>query len=283
MKKFLALVLAALMVFALVACGGQSDPEKKDVVKVNAIKLTDEDYAFGVDKDQPELLEKVNAFIEKIMNDGTFDAVCDKYFADGTPEAVKSAEEDNSKDQLVIATNAEFKPFEYKEGDSFYGVDMEIAALLAKELGMELVIKDMKFEAVCLSVGQHKCDIAMAGLTVNEERKESVTFSTPYYKAAQHIIVKADDTTFEGITDVKGLEEKLKALDPATKIGFQTGTTGEFYVKGDEDWGFDGLNVEGKGYDNGALAVQDMLNGNLDFVIIDEAPANAIAATYNAK
>lgn len=74
---------------------------------------------------------------------------------------------------------------------------MEIAALLAKELGKELVISNMDFDAVCLSVGQHKCDIAMAGLTVKEDRKEYVNFTDTYYNAAQEIIVMADDTAFD--------------------------------------------------------------------------------------
>ena len=86
------------------------------------------------------------------------------------------------QDQLVVATNASFEPFEYVDGDSYKGIDMELASLLAQELGKELVIENMDFDAVCLSVGQHKCDIAMAGLTINEEREEYVTFSDPYYK-----------------------------------------------------------------------------------------------------
>lgn len=73
---------------------------------------------------------------------------------------------------------------------------MEIAALFAQELGKELVIENMDFDAVCLSVGQHKCDIAMAGLTINEEREEYVTFSDPYYKASQRLVTLADDTGF---------------------------------------------------------------------------------------
>ncbi|MGN1417725.1 MAG: transporter substrate-binding domain-containing protein [Acutalibacteraceae bacterium] len=278
MKKVLALVLAAVMVLSLAACGGTTAAK----VKVIDINLTEEEYAFGVDKDQPELLEQVNTFIEKIMSDGTFDSICDKYFGSGEPTPVKSAVEDSSKDQLVVATNAAFAPFEYKEGDSFYGIDMEIADLLAKELGKELVISDMKFESVCLSVGQHKCDIAMAGLTVNEERKEQVTFSTSYYQAAQKLIVKADDTTFDACKETADMETILNGFDNTTKIGYQNGTTAKFYVEGDEDWGFAGLNVEGKGYDNGALAVQDMLNGNVDYVMIDAAPAARIAETINA-
>ncbi|MBQ4349606.1 MAG: transporter substrate-binding domain-containing protein [Clostridia bacterium] len=282
MKKFLAIVLAALMLFSLAACGDNTTNEPKEVVKIIDINLTEEEYAFGVDKNQPELLEDVNEFIDKIMADGTFDEICNKYFGDGTPTAVKSAEEDPSKDQLVVATNAAFAPFEYMEGDSYYGIDMEIAALLAEELGKELVINNMKFDSVCLSVGEHKCDIAMAGLTVNEKRQEVVNFSKSYYNAYQKLIVKADDTTFDACTDAASVDAILNASEGAKTVGYQNGTTADFYVNGDADWGFDGLNVQAKGYDNGALAVQDLINGNIDYVMIDADPATRIVENYNA-
>ena len=281
MKKFLAIALAAVLLFALAACGGNGG-EKADVVKVIDINLTEEEYAFGVDKAQPELLEATNKFIANIMEDGTFDAICNNYFGDGEPVAVKSAVEDPTKDQLIVATNAAFAPFEYMEGDSYYGIDMEIAALLAEELGKELVVQNMKFESVCLSVGQHKCDIAMAGLTVKEERMEHVNFSDSYYVASQKIIVPADDTTFAACTDAAAVEEILNGFDNTTKIGYQNGTTAQFYVLGDAEWEFDGFKVEGKGYDNGALAVQDLINGNINYVIIDAAPADMISANFNA-
>ncbi len=284
MKKFLAIALAAVMLFALAACGGNDTPgnETKDVVKVIDINLTEEEYAFGVDKNQPELLEDVNEFIEKIMEDGTFDEICNKYFGDGEPTPVKSATEDPSKDQLIVATNANFAPFEYMQGDSYYGIDMEIAALLAEELGKELVINNMKFDSVCLSVGEHKCDIAMAGLTVNETRKEVVTFSKSYYNAYQKLIVKADDTTFDACTDAASVDAILNASEGSKTVGYQNGTTADFYVNGNAEWGFDGLNVGAKGYDNGALAVQDLINGNIDYVMIDADPATRIVENYNA-
>ena len=281
MKKFLAIALAAVLLFALAACGGNGG-EKADVVKVIDINLTEEEYAFGVDKAQPELLEATNKFIAEIMADGTFDAICNNYFGDGEPVAVKSAVEDPTKDQLIVATNAAFAPFEYMEGDSYYGIDMEIAALLAEELGKELVVQNMKFESVCLSVGQHKCDIAMAGLTVNESRKEVVNFSKSYYNAYQKLIVKADDTTFDACTDAASVDAILNATEGAVTVGYQNGTTADFYVNGDADWGFDGLNVKAQGYDNGALAVQDLINGNLNYVIIDADPAVRIVENFNA-
>lgn len=285
MKKFLAITLAALMLFAFAACGGDKATDGNattDAVKVIDINLTEEEYAFGVDKTQPELLEKTNAFIEKIMNDGTFDAICNNYFGDGEPVAVESAAFDATKDQLVVATNAAFEPFEYTQGDKYYGIDMEIAALLAKELGKELVINNMEFDAVCLSVGQQKCDIAMAGLTVKEDRKEHVDFTTTYYEASQKLIVKGDDTTFDACADAAAVEAILKSYDNTTKIGVQNGTTGNFYVKGDAEWGFDGFAVECVGYRNGALAVQDLVNGNINYVVIDAAPATCIAQAINA-
>ena len=277
MKKVLALVLAAAMLaLCLVSCGGS-----KQAVKVIDINLTEEEYAFGIDKAQPELLEKTNAFIEKIMSDGTFDKICNNYFGDGTPNPVTSAELDSSKDQLIVATNAGFEPFEYMDGDKYVGIDMEIAKLLADELGMELVINNMDFDAVCLSVGQHKCDIAMAGLTVKPDREEYVTFSKSYYSASQKLIVKADDTTFDACKTKEDVEAILAQKDANTKIGVQNGTTGQFYVQGDADWGFDGFPVTCNGYKNGSLAVQDIINGNINYVIIDSAPADAITSAFN--
>lgn len=294
MKKFFALILVVLMMTSvLAACGSAGDSTPTDgtgaadvnasanTAKVIDIDLTEEFYAFGVDKDQPELLEKVNAFIKQIKEDGTLENVCAKYFGDGTPEPVESATLDTSKDQIVVATNAAFEPFEYMKGDKYLGIDMEIAKLLADYLGVELVINNMDFDSVCLSVGQHKCDIAMAGLTVNEKREEFVTFSETYYEASQRIVVKTGDTTFDACATAADVEAILKGYDNTTKVGFQNGTTGQFYVQGDADWGFDGFAVEGKGYKNGSLAIQDMLNGNIDFVVIDKEPAACITESLN--
>ena len=287
MKKFTALFLAMILAAGLiVGCGGGSSEEEggsdeATTAKVIDVDLTNEEYAFGVDKDQPELLEQVNAFIAKIQEDGTLDEIFDKYFGGGEPTPVESAALDESKDQLVVATNAAFEPFEYMEGENYVGIDMEIAALLAEELGQELVIQNMDFDAVCLSVGQQKCDIAMAGLTVSEDRKEYVTFSESYYQASQRLIVPSDDTTFDDMTDAETIAAALGELDSSVLIGVQQGTTGNSYVEGSDDLGFPGLNATCKTYKNGSLAVQDMLNGNINYVIIDAAPAAAITESIN--
>lgn len=275
--KVLALLLTLTLVVGMFAACGAKTP----AVKVININLTDEEYAFGVDKDQPELLKQVNDFITEIKGNGKLDEVFNNYFGDGTPKAIKSAALDESKDQLVVATNAEFPPFEYTEGDNFLGVDMEIAALLAEKLGKELVIQHMDFEAVCLAVGSHKCDIAMAGLTINEERKESVTFSESYYQASQKLIVKGDDTKFDECKTADDVIAILKTMDSATNIGFQNGTTGQLFTESTGDYEANGFKVSAKGYSNGAMAVQDVVNGNLQYVIIDAAPADSIVKSIN--
>ena len=286
MKKLLAVCLTATLVVGMVAgCGGSGDEKKAEstakTAKVIEVDLTNEEYAFGVDKDQPELLEEVNAFIKEIKEDGTLDEICDKYFGGAEPTPVESAKLDESKDQLVVATNAAFEPFEYTKGDAFVGIDMELAALLAEKLGKELVIQNMDFDAVCLSVGQHKCDIAIAGLTVSDDRKEHVTFTDSYYRASQRLIVRSDDTTFDGMKDAKEIEEKLNELTKDDKIGVQQGTTAQSYIEGSEDFGFAGLPATCQPYKSGSLAVQDMLNGNIKYVIIDAAPASAITESIN--
>ena len=286
MKKLMMVFVLALFSLSLIACGSDKDSDSNDKkggsqVKVIDIQLTQEDYAFGVDKNKPELLEQVNDFIVKINEDGTFEKILNNYFGDGEPEGVTSAEVDPSKDQLIVATNAAFEPFEFTKGDKYYGIDMEIAKLLADELGLELVINNMDFDAVVLSVGEGKADIAMAGLTITEERKETVNFSNPYYNASQKVVVLESDTRFDDCETVEDVEAILKELEDDTKIGVQTGTTGQFYLAGDEDWGFEGFDVEAVGYKSGSLAVQDMINANIDIVVIDEAPAEAIVEAMN--
>lgn len=282
--KVLAVILALVAIAScFAACSNNAENASSTAkVKVIDIDLSSEEYAFGVDKNQPELMEAANELIAEIKDNGQLDEICNRYFGNGEPVGVTSAVEDASKDQLIVATNAEFEPFEYKKGDTFYGIDMEIAKLLADKLGKELVIKDMKFDAVLLSVQQQKCDIGMAGLTVSEERQQQVDFTDSYYSASQRLVVKGDDNTFADCQSVEDVEAILNNLDSSVKIGGQNGTTGQSYVQGSEDLGFPGLKAEFVGYDNGSLAVQDLINGGVQYVIIDAAPAQAITTSINA-
>ena len=303
MKKLLSIVLAVVMLCGAVAMFSACtapEAEDADVVKVIDIALTEEEYAFAVQKGDSALLAQLNDFMAEIKANGKFDEIVNKYFGDGTPTAVVSAAEMKTDgSQLIVATNAAFAPFEYKEGVNYYGIDMEIMAAFATYLGKELYINDMNFDAVCLSVsaqggtyedenGQEVavtggiCDIAAAGLTVSPVREEILDFSAAYYDASQMLVVAENDTTFDECKTVEDVEKILKTFGKDVKVGVQTGTTGELYAKGDADWGFDGFGFDTVGYNTGALAVQNILNGNVSYVVIDEGPAKEIVKKINA-
>ncbi len=164
------------------------------------------------------------------------------------------------KEKLVMATNAEFPPYEYVEDGKIVGIDAEIAGLIAEKLGMELEIVDVAFDSIIPGVQSGKYDMGMAGLTVNEERLEKVNFSTSYATGIQAVIVK-DGSDIKSIDDLAG-----------KKIGVQTSTTGDIYATG--DYGEDAITR----YDNGAVAVQALLADKVDCVIIDNEPAKSYVA-----
>ena len=185
-------------------------------IKVIDIALTVEEYAFGVDKNNAQLLADINAILASSVGQAKLQSIFAAYATgDGiTPFASATFDASKADTQLVVATNAAFPPFEYKEGNLFAGIDMEIAKYIADTLGMELVIKDMEFDSVVTSVGNNGVDVAMAGLTVNDTRKQSVNFTTSYYNAAQVVITLADDDSFKDcVTDADVLAVLAAALE----------------------------------------------------------------------
>ena len=162
--------------------------------------------------------------------------------------------------KLIMSTNAAFPPDEMVADDgSVEGIDVEVAGAIAGKLGLELVVDDMDFDAALLAVQQNKSDIVMAGVTVTEDRQLIMNFSDSYATGVQVVIVKeGSDVTLDN------LGEKM--------IGTQRGTTGYIYTSG--DYGDDHVTA----YDNGASAVQALLNGQVDCVVIDSAPAEAFVA-----
>ena len=163
--------------------------------------------------------------------------------------------------KLIMSTNAAFPPYEMVADDgSFEGIDVEVAGAIAEKLGLELVVDDMDFDAALLAVQQNKSDIVMAGVTVTEDRQLVMNFSDSYATGVQVVIVKeGSDVTLDN------LGEKM--------IGTQRGTTGYIYTSG--DYGDDHVTA----YDNGASAVQALINGQVDCVVIDSAPAEAFVAS----
>ncbi len=215
MKKIIALVLAALMVFALVAC--------------------------GTSKDDPST----------------------------SASDASSASDTAEKKTLVMATNATFPPYEYKDGDNFAGIDVEIAEKIAEKLGMTLEIKDVEFGSIVGGVQTGKFDIGMAGMTVTDERKESVNFTDSYTTTKQVVIVR-EDSAIKAISDLKG--------DGSMKIGVQQDTTGDILASATvENGGYGEENVVR--YKAATDTVQALKTGKVDAVIIDEAPAKSFVKT----
>ena len=167
-------------------------------------------------------------------------------------EAAEAAE--TAGGTLVMATNAEFPPYEYYEGENVIGIDAEIAQAIADKLGMELKIEDMAFDSIIVAVNSGKADMGMAGMTVTEDRLENVNFSDTYAHESQVVIVK-EDSTIASPDDLSG-----------KKVGVQLGTTGDAYA-GD----IEGATVER--YNKGFEAVQALSQDKIDAVIIDGEPA----------
>ena len=281
MKKLLVCFVCALALLCVVSCNNTQE----DVVKLIDIKLTDEEYAFAVKKGNTELLSDFNDFLAEIEENGKFAEIVAKYFENkGTKKGVEIAIDSvaNTDENFVVATNCPFEPFEYIGDDGkAYGIDLEIAALYAESKGLKLVVKNIAFDAILNDVNAGYSDMGMAGMTVNEDRLVSNDFTTAYYQASQKIIVAADNTDFDNCKTAEDVENVIKALS-GKKIGYQTGTTGNWYVAGDADWGFDGFaNVEAKGYSTAQLAIQDLVNGQIYAVVVDEAPGAAMVKAFN--
>lgn len=157
-------------------------------------------------------------------------------------------------DELIMATNAYFEPYEYYEGDAIVGIDAEIAQAIAEKMGMTLKIEDMEFDSIIAAVNSGKAHIGVAGMTVTEDRLENVDFSDSYTTATQVIIVQ-EGSEIAGADDLVG-----------KKIGVQLGTTGDIFAADIED-------VQLEQYNKGMDAVQALANGMIDAVIIDNEPA----------
>lgn len=160
---------------------------------------------------------------------------------------------------LVMATNAEFPPYEYYEGQEIVGIDAEIAAAIAEKLGCELKIEDMAFDSIIAAVSSGKADFGLAGMTVTEDRLESVNFSDTYAHATQVVIV-AEGSEIASVADLDG-----------KTVGVQLGTTGDIYAEDIAD-----ATIER--YNKGFEAVQALSQGKIDAVIIDNEPAKVFVA-----
>ena len=234
MKKYFALLLAGVMALSLAACGGSSSAPAA-----------------------PAETQKEEAAAE---------APAEEKAEAEAPAAEEAAAEIKTVEagKLHMATNATFPPYEMiSDNGGFEGIDVEIATLIAQKLGLELVVDDMEFGSVITSVQGGKSDIAMAGLTVTEERKQNVDFTESYATGVQVIIVP------EG-SDIQTVDD----LANNKMIGVQDGTTGYIYCSSPvEDGGYGEDHVTS--YPNGAMAIEALKGGKVDAVVIDNEPAKA--------
>ena len=244
MKKYFALLLAGMMAVSLAACGGStgasSAPAAEPAAEAEA-EATEETEAEAPEAEAPEAEAP----------------------AAEAPAAVTTVEEG----KLHMATNAAFPPYEMiSDNGGFEGIDVEIATLIAQKLGLELVVDDMEFGSVITSVQGGKSDIAMAGLTVTEERKQNVDFTESYAMGVQVIIVPED-------SDIATVDD----LANDKMIGVQDGTTGYIYCSAPVDEGGYGEDHV-TSYPNGAMAIEALKGGKVDAVVIDNEPAKAFVA-----
>lgn len=187
---------------------------------------------------------------------------------EGDDSGLKTAE----SGKLIMSTNAQFPPYESVadgqgyEGTGFEGIDVELAYAIAEKLDLELVIDDMDFDSALMAVQNGRSDMVLAGLSYSEERDETMDFTTKYATGVQVVIVKeGSDVTLDNLGDGK-------------LIGTQRGTTGYIYASDTPENGGYGEDAV-KAFDSGATAVQALVNGQVDAVIIDEAPAKEFVAT----
>ena len=232
-KKVLAITMEALMAASLTACGGSA---KETTAADTAAAATAEEKA--EDTTAAESKDETSA-----------------------EAAETGAAKDAAGGRLIMATNAEFPPYEYHDGDAVVGIDAEIAKAIADELGMELEIEDIAFDSIIPEIVSGKADMGLAGMTVTEDRMQSVDFSNTYAKASQKIIV-TEDSEIASPDDLKGVI-----------VGVQLGTTGDIYVS---DLEADGTTVER--YNKGFEAVQALSQGKIDAVVIDGEPAKTFVA-----
>ena len=211
-------------------------------------------------------MKKVLALVLAVLMLASFAVACNsgednKGNANATTTAASTTaapEGDGAKKPVLkMGTNAEFPPYEYYENNVIVGIDAEIAKAIADKLGMELEIVDMKFDSILTSVQSGGVDMGVAGMTITDERLESVNFSVSYATGVQVVIVK-EGSAIASLDDLSG-----------KKIGVQLATTGDIYAS--DDFGEENVTK----YNKGADAVQALIGGDIDAVIIDNEPAKA--------
>jgi polar amino acid transport system substrate-binding protein len=280
-SKIASIFLCLLIIICLLSSCNRESKELKCI----DVKLTSEEYAYAVSKENTELLNAVNELLLEIKSNGTLDGIISKYFSNDTSKikTYDKGEELHCKEQLVVATHIPFSPFEYQIGERYCGIDIEIASLIAEKLNLELVIKEYDFNDIISAVENNEVDIAMAALSVSSDRESHIQFSNTYFKASQIIVAKADDTTFDSCQSTEDVVNILLKMNKGTKIGYQKGTVSESYIVGNQKLKFTGFNTDKIGFDSALDAIKALKNGDINYVIVDEGPGKIIVDQLNKQ
>lgn len=165
--------------------------EKNDDIEILDEAFADEEYAIAMKLDNTDLQAEINGALKKLKDDGTLDKIKNNYEGDTKFEYTSPEDVDRSKGKLVMATNAEFPPYESKENDKIVGFDVDMMNAVCDKLGYELQIDDMAFDSIIAAVQSGKADVGVAGMTATEDRKKNVLFSDSYATSHQVIIVRS--------------------------------------------------------------------------------------------
>ncbi|MBQ6633561.1 MAG: transporter substrate-binding domain-containing protein [Ruminococcus sp.] len=167
---------------------------KNDDIEILDEPFTEEEYAIAMKLDNTQLQEEINGALKTLKENGTLDAIRKNWIDNSkTKSAYTSpADVDRSKGKIIMATNAEFAPYEFKDGSKVIGFDADMMQAVCDELGYELEIDDMQFDSIISAIQSGKADVGVAGMTVTEDRKKNVLFSDSYTTAKQVIIVRKD-------------------------------------------------------------------------------------------
>ncbi len=179
--------------------------------------MTEEDYAFAVSKNNAQLTANVNEWIAEAKENGELNALIDSYFDNTATFTYQNKTSLLQENDFVMATNANFPPFEFVEGATFKGIDVEIAHILATRLNKNLFVLDMNFDSIIPSVNTGESDIGMAGMTVNEDRLKTVDFTYTYYTSAQVLTVREGDSTFDGCSTAEEVVAVPKSKTSLTR------------------------------------------------------------------
>lgn len=300
MKKILSFVLCFVMVAMCAVSMASCSKDDKEYVAIDAGDLITEDFGIAVKKSDTTLTPEINKVINEWVENGNMKNYIEYYtklsdYVSGVDGATKPDAGDlkvtwdfgAATETITVYTESGFAPFEFLSGSEIVGLDIAIMNEVAVNMGKKIEVKDIAFDTIVLSV-QNSTGLAVgaAGLTINDERKESVDFSNIYYSTTL-VIVSEKSKSIKSVKDLAGL-----------KVGVQEGTSGDIIISdasGDNGYVYEVENDDGtkstvtikaagaevKKYKQYALAFADLKNGRIDAILMDKLPAQSLLKTVN--